>query len=84
MLVPGAGSAIAEVLVEESLDVVEQCPRHDATVLAVVDFFTEPLEQYTKFIGPETPIASMGSCFAVEIQAWLLERNFNYIRTEES
>lgn len=33
------------------------------------DFFTQPVEQYRKIIDRTTPIASVGSCFAVEIRA---------------
>lgn len=48
-----------------------------------VEFFTQAIG-FSRFISTETPIASMGSCFAVEVQSHLIERRYNYIRTEES
>jgi hypothetical protein len=43
-----------------------------------------PLARPTRLsIGPSTPIASLGSCFAREIKRRLLQREYNYI-TEET
>ena len=48
------------------------------------DFFTQPLEQYPKLIDRDTPITSIGSCFAVEIRSHLRDAKFNFISTRES
>ena len=48
------------------------------------DFLIQPVDPISRFIRPDTPIASMGSCFALEIRARLRERNFNFIQAEES
>jgi hypothetical protein len=49
-----------------------------------LDFFTQPLEQYPKVIDRTTPIASIGSCFAIEIRNHLRDAKFNFISTRES
>ena len=49
-----------------------------------LDFFTHPLDQYPGIIDKDTPIASIGSCFAVEIKRHLQEKNFNFISTTQS
>lgn len=33
-------------------------------------------------IGRETPVATMGSCFAQEIKRWLVEHGYTYVQTE--
>ena len=48
------------------------------------DFFTQPQEQYPKLIDRNTPITSIGSCFAVEIRGHLRDAKFNFISTRES
>lgn len=47
-------------------------------------FITSPNERYPKVIERSTPIASMGSCFAVEIKQYLESGGYNYIDTEGS
>ena len=49
-----------------------------------LDFFTQPQQQYPTIINGETPIASIGSCFAVEIKKHLQQGAFNFISTRES
>ena len=49
-----------------------------------LDFFTEPIEQYSKIIDKTTPITSIGSCFAVEIRHHLRDAKFNFINSRES
>ena len=48
------------------------------------DFFANPRDQYPRIIGKDTPIASIGSCFAVEIKRHLQEKKFNSISTTQS
>ena len=48
------------------------------------DFFTQPQEQYPKLIDRNTPITSIGSCFAVEIRGHLRDAKFNFISTREA
>ena len=48
------------------------------------DFITQPKERFPKFINTSTPVASMGSCFAVEIKKYLEQGNYNYVSTEPS
>ena len=47
-------------------------------------FITDPVERYPKFIDSTTPIASIGSCFAVEIKSYFQEHGFNFVSTEDS
>mgnify|MGYP001254418025 CR=1 FL=1 len=49
-----------------------------------LDFFTQPTEQYPKLIDRNTPITSIGSCFAIEIRHHLRDAKFNFINTKES
>lgn len=49
-----------------------------------LDFMTQPNDPKTRFIQKSTPVASMGSCFAVEIKQYLEKGNFNFITTEDS
>ena len=48
------------------------------------DFLTQPTKQYPKLIDRDTPITSIGSCFAVEIRGHLRDAKFNFISTKES
>ena len=48
------------------------------------DFFTQPSKQYPQIIDKTTPIASIGSCFAVEIRHHLRKAKFNFINTQDS
>jgi hypothetical protein len=47
-------------------------------------FLTSPIDRYPKIISAETPIASIGSCFAVEIKKYFDGQCFNFIKTEDS
>jgi hypothetical protein len=49
-----------------------------------VDFITQPMERFPKFLDTSTPVCSMGSCFAVEIKKWLEKGKYNYVSTEAS
>jgi hypothetical protein len=48
-----------------------------------VDFLTSTIDSKWKFITKDTPISSMGSCFAAEIRLHLLARDYNFIQKEE-
>ncbi len=41
-----------------------------------------PFAYENKFISPETPVGSAGSCFAMEIAHFLQRQKFNYVVTE--
>ena len=49
-----------------------------------IDFVTQPNDRFPKLIVPSTPVASMGSCFAVEIKKYLEKGKYNYVSTEAS
>ena len=43
----------------------------------------QPYVERLGLIGPETPVGSAGSCFAMEIAVQLHKRGFNYVQTED-
>ena len=47
--------------------------------LAGLDPITSPRPG---LITPETPVASIGSCFSHEIKKWLIARGYTYVQTE--
>jgi len=49
-----------------------------------IDFITQPKARFPRFIDTSTPVASMGSCFAVEIKSHLEKGHYNYVSTEAS
>lgn len=44
---------------------------------------TLPVVRNLGLVGPDTPVGSAGSCFAMEIAYELQRRGFNYVRTED-
>ena len=49
-----------------------------------LSFLTQPDNSGKRLIDRSTPISSMGSCFALEIRARLLDRKYNFVNTEPS
>lgn len=48
------------------------------------DFIAQPKERFPRVISPETRVASIGSCFAVELKRYFQDHRFNFVSTEES